>query len=132
MNMGTVKITAEHKVAGGKLLRCALAIDCENTIRGAKITGDFFMHPEEKVVELENALCGLRLEKRVLGSALNAFYKGSVSVIGASPDDFVVLLLKCAPEKKKGALGRFTRNRVAHIKAAHNRGARKKKSAGGL
>lgn len=46
------------KVAGGKLVRVKADVD-GGVLRGVGITGDFFMHPEDGVTELEAALVGL-------------------------------------------------------------------------
>jgi lipoate-protein ligase A len=43
--------TAEEKVPGGKLVRVTLLPDGR-----VEITGDFFLHPEEGITHLENAL----------------------------------------------------------------------------
>jgi lipoate-protein ligase A len=43
--------TAEEKVPGGKLVRITLMPDGR-----IRISGDFFMHPEESIVQIENVL----------------------------------------------------------------------------
>ena len=48
---------ASEKIAGGKLVRVEVGFD--NKINFAKITGDFFMHPETVIEDLEKALAGL-------------------------------------------------------------------------
>lgn len=48
---------ASEKVAGGKLVR--IKIDYDEKINSAKITGDFFLHPEEGISEIENCLLGI-------------------------------------------------------------------------
>lgn len=52
---------AERKVKGGKLVRVRLIHDGE-TIRSVRITGDFLLHPEEALVDIEMGLCGIPLE----------------------------------------------------------------------
>lgn len=92
--MGINKYRAVHKVKGGKLLRCAIELD-NNIIVHARITGDFFMHPEESISELENILKGTELDKEILKEKITRFYNSDVRIIGAGIDDFVALLIKC-------------------------------------
>lgn len=47
-----------EKVAGGKLVRLELEHD-GTKIKHAKITGDFFLHPEEILPAMEKALIGM-------------------------------------------------------------------------
>jgi lipoate-protein ligase A len=46
--------TAEEKVPGGKLVRVTVAGDGR-----VRISGDFFLHPEECITLIEDALCRL-------------------------------------------------------------------------
>ncbi len=52
-----MKTKSSEKIAGGKLVRVEL--DFDSKINSAKITGDFFMHPETAIEDLERALAGL-------------------------------------------------------------------------
>ncbi|HIJ97980.1 TPA: hypothetical protein H1012_00200 [archaeon] len=52
-----MKTKSSEKIAGGKLVRVEL--DFESKINSAKITGDFFMHPETVIEDLEKSLKGL-------------------------------------------------------------------------
>jgi lipoate-protein ligase A len=47
---------ATEKVPGGKLLR--IKVDYGERINDVKITGDFFIHPEESVAFIEKCLIG--------------------------------------------------------------------------
>jgi lipoate-protein ligase A len=74
---------AERKVPGGKLVR--IKVDCsDGTIRRVKIEGDFFIHPEEGVVDLESSLLGSRPGDRQgnMTRLRNAIEKGSLRLIG--------------------------------------------------
>ncbi len=53
---------AERKVRGGKLLRVSIDHQAE-LIRSVRITGDFFIHPEEDLEKLEEAAKGLPLDR---------------------------------------------------------------------
>ena len=46
--------SASKKIAGGKLVK--VNVDCSYVINDIKISGDFFMHPEEGLFEIEHAL----------------------------------------------------------------------------
>ena len=48
----------KQKVKEGKLVKVDLEYD--EVITGVKITGDFFMHPEETLEEIEKGLLGLK------------------------------------------------------------------------
>ena len=60
MTNGTSRGKAINKVAGGKLIKVSLGVE-DGRIVDIKVTGDFFMHPEEKIEELENTLTGVRI-----------------------------------------------------------------------
>ena len=62
---GTTKGNSVYKVPGGKLVKIELALETADEIKMIKdirITGDFFMHPEDLVEELEEGLRGSKLE----------------------------------------------------------------------
>ena len=92
--MNTITRNAEYKVKGGKLIRCALELS-DNVTVDVKITGNFFMHPEESIEKLENILKGTELNKEALKEKITKFYNSNTQVIGAKIDDFVTLLMKC-------------------------------------
>jgi lipoate-protein ligase A len=79
---------AQYKVKGGKLIRVQLETE-SNKIRKVKVTGDFFLHPEELIEELEKALEGATLHEQALGGHIKEFIKKNKAVLlGASPEDF--------------------------------------------
>jgi len=92
-------LSADYKVEGGKLLRVRLttaAGDDAPTIASITLTGDFFMHPEDAVEDLEARLTGAPLEPEALRSRVRAFYESGVQVIGADVDDVVHVILSAA------------------------------------
>lgn len=93
MHNTTGFLSADTKVPGGKLLRVRLQVDADSRITALTITGDFFMHPEEALETLEQALLGALLSAEALRPHIAAFFAGEVQVIGADVDDFVQLLL---------------------------------------
>jgi lipoate-protein ligase A len=86
---------AEYKVAGGKLVRAEL-VKKESMIE-VKITGDFFLHPEELIEDLEEALVGQALNVSNLGEFIGAFIRRrGATLLGASPEDFAKCIIMAA------------------------------------
>lgn len=98
-------LSADYKVEGGKLLRVRLTVaeatDGTRTIDSITIFGDFFMHPEEAIEELERLLIGVALDEAALTARVQTFFggdasPGDVQIIGAGVDDLVHVILKAA------------------------------------
>jgi lipoate-protein ligase A len=86
-------IKAESKVTGGKLVR--IKVDCsDGTIRNIMIEGDFFVHPEEGLIDLESSLIGSRPGdgKENMIRLRRAIEKGSLRLIGFDETVIVDLL----------------------------------------
>lgn len=87
---------ATKKVPGGKLLR----IKCDVTdgvLSGVSLTGDFFMHPEDGVIELESALNGMSSGAEVSEyvSKLNdVIHERGFELIGFSASDVAETLVE--------------------------------------
>jgi len=50
-----------YKIPDGKLLKIFLQFE-NNKINSIKITGDFFLHPEEGIEKIEQELIGVEIE----------------------------------------------------------------------
>ena len=84
---------AAYKVKDGKMIRVSLR-ESGGKIGKIKITGDFFLHPEEIVEELETVLIGKPLKAQVLvGSITNLMQSRDAKLLGASPEDFAKCIL---------------------------------------
>lgn len=59
-----MQYVATTKVAGGKLLRVKVQVG-DGAIRSAVLTGDFFLHPEDGVLRLEEALLEVARENDI-------------------------------------------------------------------
>ena len=97
INPGT--LSADYKVPGGKLLRVQLSATGEEnnqTIQSIKITGDFFMHPENAIEILENELINISFNHECVGRVVEAFFRSDVEVLGASPEDFIYVIMQVA------------------------------------
>ena len=79
------KIT--YKIPGGKLLRVSVDIE-DGIIKSIKITGDFFLYPEESIEVLEKSLQGATLEsaEEILNSKVEEM---GIKMIGVSVKDIV-------------------------------------------
>jgi len=89
---------ASEKVAGGKLVKLELELDGPR-IAGAKITGDFFLHPEEALAEIEGALKGMQLstsEAEIASSIAKVAEAKGVQMVGFSADTIARLVKTAA------------------------------------
>ncbi|USS41790.1 lipoate--protein ligase family protein [Thermococcus aggregans] len=85
-----MKRIGEHKAKKG-LIRFEIE-DEDGIAKDVKITGDFFVYPEETIGELENALKGKRLEE--LEKAIEEFFavRLDVEMPYINVEDFKVAL----------------------------------------
>ncbi len=63
-----------------------------------KVTGDFFLHPEESIEDLESGLIGEKVEPKSLQEKISLILKDSVAV-GFSPIDLASLIGKIYSER---------------------------------
>ena len=81
---------AEYKVPGGKLLVAETEVN-EGVLTTVKVMGDFFMHPEEAINDLEDALTGKKASK--IDEIVEKFFGGKeITLFGVSAKDFVHVL----------------------------------------
>ncbi len=77
---------AKQKVKEGKVVK--VEIDCDEIIRNVRITGDFFLHPEDILEEIEKSMVGLERnadEEIIISNILNVTADRDVQMIGISP-----------------------------------------------
>jgi lipoate-protein ligase A len=85
--------SADYKAPGGKLVRVRLRED-QGTIQSVKITGDFFLVPEESLGKLEKMLEDAPLREAELRLLVDRFFRGTgAQGLGVAPDDFVKAIL---------------------------------------
>lgn len=85
---------AVRKVKGGKLVRVRLIHDGES-VRSVRITGDFLLHPEETLVDIEMGLCGIPIaagRDSFLGVVNEVAKRRNAHFIGFSAEDIADLL----------------------------------------
>jgi lipoate-protein ligase A len=86
------------KVKGGKLVKVQLT-QKDGEIQKIRITGDFFLHPEEAIDKLEQALVGKPLkEENLLQTVRNILREKKVTLLGVAPEDFVKCVLMACDE----------------------------------
>ncbi len=89
----------DYKVPNGKLIRVDLELE-NNIIEKIKITGDFFIHPEESIILIENSLKGTNVKdcgktiRKVIG--LN-----KIKLIGLSERDLEIVLTNVSEDDMK-------------------------------
>ena len=93
---------SEVKVQGGKLIRVECDIhERSNVVIRLIITGDFFLHPEEAIEELESSLLMLRAEPEILNSRIQSFFAKGYILVGAKPEDFTNAILNAVLNAKE-------------------------------
>jgi len=93
---------ASEKVAGGKLVRLELEHDGSKIIR-AKITGDFFMHPEDALSDIEALLVGMQVgsaEADISARISKLLSSKNVEVVGFSAETVAKLVKTAAGGSK--------------------------------
>jgi lipoate-protein ligase A len=89
-------LSADYKAPGGKLLRVRMTVSTHVTppvITSFRLTGDFFMHPEDALLDLEDDLVGAPLDATALRERVQAFFDTEVQVVGAAVEDIVHVIL---------------------------------------
>ena len=91
----TVSITKKL----GKIVKINLSYKEESQIiKSIKITGDFFIYPEEVIEELEQGLCGIKLEKEDLENKMKLILEDS-KIFGFDIDSLVKMILETCGDK---------------------------------
>ncbi len=78
---------SSFKVPGGKLVRITLSRD-NNVISTIRITGDFFLHPESTLDDIEEKLVGaILLESELQKNIESVIAEKNATLIGATAAD---------------------------------------------
>ena len=97
----TIPLSADYKAAGGKLLRIRLR-QAGDRIDSVRISGDFFLIPEDSLPKLEKMLADVPLREQELKLLVDRFFRGtSAQGLGVAPDDFVKAILSAKPEEAR-------------------------------
>ena len=71
-----------------------------NTILDIKITGDFFMVPEEALLLLEKHLRGVELDRKLLSNTIDTFYLMGIDTPMLGREDMINAILGVKNENK--------------------------------
>lgn len=79
------KYNGIYKVINGKLLKIKFQLN-NNIIESFNLRGDFFIHPEDELENIEKFLIGLKIDN--IDRSLNDFLKKNhIQVLGFNPID---------------------------------------------
>jgi hypothetical protein len=82
-----------HKVPGGKLIKVRIEVK-DDFIQSITLLGDFFLHPEDILEELEESLLGVQLSEDSIVENLQRVLKSNKAVlIGANATDFAQAII---------------------------------------
>lgn len=86
-------LSSDYKAPLGKMLRVRLT-EKDGRIESVKLSGDFFLVPEESLPKLEKMLEDVRMDENELKLLIDRFFRGTnAHGLGISPDDFVKAIL---------------------------------------
>ncbi len=83
----------KQKVREGKVVK--VEIECNELIRNIRITGDFFIHPEDILDEIERSIIGLERSatiETVTSNIKSRIEERDVQMIGISPESIALLI----------------------------------------
>ncbi len=86
-------LAADYKGPGGKLVRVRLKQE-NGVISSVKITGDFFLVPEESLPKLEKMLEDVPIREQELRMLVDRFFRGTgAQGLGITTEDLVKAIL---------------------------------------
>ena len=84
---------AVYKVKGGKMIKVQLT-QRDGKIEWVKITGDFFLHPEDLIEEMERMLIGSPVKEEKINNSIKEFIKErKATFLGVAPEDFTQCIM---------------------------------------
>src|SRR5438270_12901540 len=96
-NGGRTLLSADYKAPGGKLLRVRLR-ETGGRIESAKISGDFFLIPEDSLAKLQIMLEDVPLREKELKLLVHRFFgRTGAQGLGVAPDDAVAAIHAATP-----------------------------------
>ncbi len=80
-----MKQDIDYKVPNGKLLRIQADLD-NDVVNFIKISGDFFIHPEAAIIEIEDFLAGASINT-IAGKLDKLVKEKKITLVGFNPAD---------------------------------------------
>ena len=77
----------EYKTPGGKLIAVDFEVE-DGRLRDVRVTGDFFLYPEEALADLTDALDGLSIDlaESEIAEQVRAAMPRDAELLGSSPE----------------------------------------------
>jgi len=86
-----------YKAPGGKLLK--ISLDFNSKINSIRIVGDFFVHPETWIEELEKELVNTEFNRKIVERKIATFAKSNrASLFGITLEDLCEAIMRCKNE----------------------------------
>ena len=85
--------SAKQKVKEGKLVK--VEVEYDEYIKRLRITGDFFLHPEDMLEKIETSMVGMKKNSRVgvIVSKIQEIAEANdVQMIGVSPESLALVI----------------------------------------
>ncbi|MFH1588573.1 MAG: lipoate protein ligase C-terminal domain-containing protein [Candidatus Diapherotrites archaeon] len=90
-----------YKIPEGKLVKISLDFE-NNVINSVKITGDFFLHPENGLELIESSLKGIELEKEKIIESIDVVVKqNSLELFGLTSEGIAEAILMAKESKNE-------------------------------
>ena len=77
-----------YKPIDGKLLKISSVLE-DGKIKLFKLRGDFFIHPEESIEQIENYLIGKDIDKDFVSNFEDFLSESQIQVYGFKPQDLL-------------------------------------------
>lgn len=92
---------AAEKIHGGKLVKAE--VDFAHSVNSVKITGDFFLHPEESIEKIERCMRGMDsdlTQEKVADMVKRTVESHGIILFGVT-EDAIARVVKQAMERKE-------------------------------
>lgn len=90
-----MKGSASEKVEGGKLVK--IKVEFNGKVRYVQILGDFFIHPEDSLENIEKGLVGVSVnesEENIINKIKEIVHSDNIQLIGITPESIARVLKK--------------------------------------
>ncbi len=84
-----------RKVKEGKIVKVEVEMESDDLIKKLRITGDFFLHPEEVLDDIEKSMTGLKKDvsfDTIILKIQNIVKNHNTQMIGISPESIAEVL----------------------------------------